>query len=98
MLKMKLCIVVTLLLVMVCCGCVVAGPKNPTYGDPDIYEGTRGKGNVSQWELHDQMGSDLVIEIPWLGRIVVKRQGQGYHLRKMAERLPAALNKDISER
>jgi hypothetical protein len=39
-----------------------------------------------------------VIEIPWLGRIVVKRLGQGYHLRKMAERLPAALNKDISER
>ena len=97
MLKLKFCILVTLLLVAVWSGCVVAGPKNPNYGDPDIYEGSRSKNNVSQWESSDPM-TGFVIDIPWLGRIEVRRQGQGYHLRKMAERLPAALDKDITER
>jgi hypothetical protein len=98
MLKLKLCIVFTLLLVTVWCGCVVAGPRNPNYGDPDIYEGSRRKDNVTKWESDAPMVTGFVFDLPWLGKIVVTRQGQGYHLRKMAERLPAALDTDISKR
>jgi hypothetical protein len=98
MLKLRLCILIALLLALVCCGGVVAGPKHPNYGDPDIYEGVR----TNNGPLLDQLGvpdePDLVIEIPWLGRIVIKRQEQDYHLRKTAERLPAASETVITAR
>jgi hypothetical protein len=98
MLKLKLCTVVVLLLALVCCGLVMAGPSYPNYGDPDIYEGVR----KNDGGYHRQLGSgdepDLVIDVPFLGRLVINWQEQGNHLRKMAERLPAALNKDINTR
>ena len=96
MLKTRLCILMALLLALVWCGGVEAGPKFPNYGDPDIVEGVRVKDGASQWQLNSPPQMQTVIDIPLLGRIVISWQEQRYHLRKMAERLPAALKKDRS--
>jgi hypothetical protein len=95
MLKTKLCILIALLLALLLCSGAVAGPKRPNYGDPDIYEGVRPRDGVSQWKFGPMPDIDLVIDIPLLGRVVIHRHEQGYHLRKVAERLPAALKTDL---
>jgi hypothetical protein len=78
------------------CGSVVAGPKRPVWGDPDIVEGMRANGGPSQMQLWASPDTQLVVDIPLLGRVWFNWQEQRDQLRKMAERLPAALKKDRS--
>jgi hypothetical protein len=95
MIQRKWLILLTLLLAMAWCGSVVAGPKYPSYGDPDIVEGTRPHDGSSPRLLSGISDEPLVIEIPFLGRVVFGRQVQrDDQLRKKAERLPAACRKD----
>jgi hypothetical protein len=96
MLNIRLCILIALLLALVWCGGVAAGPKYPNYGDPDIVEGVRVKGGASQWQLSSPPQTQMIFDIPLLGRVLISWQKQGYHLRKMEQRLPAALKKDRS--
>jgi len=96
MTKTRLCILVSLLLTLVLCGGVVAGPKYPNFGDPDIVEGIRAKDGPSEVQLTASPGTQLVVDIPLLGRVWVNWQEQRDQLRKMAERLPAAFKKDRS--
>jgi hypothetical protein len=91
--KVKLCILLALLLALVCCGGAVAGPKHISSGDPDIYEGMRSKDGPTQLQLGNPEEPDLVVDIPLLGRIVINRQEQAYHLRKVFERLSAAFGR-----
>jgi hypothetical protein len=90
MLKLKWPILLTLLIALMWCGGVVAGPKYPSYGDPDIVEGSRHRDKPSPRLLSGTPEGPLVIEIPFLGKIVLERQGQREQLRKKAGRLPAA--------
>jgi hypothetical protein len=92
----RLCILLSLLLALVLCGGVVAGPKYPNYGDPDIVEGMRAKDGPSQTQLCYAPEMQLVVDIPLLGRVWINWQEQRDQLRKMAERLPAAFKKDRS--
>jgi hypothetical protein len=94
--KTRLCILLSLLLALVLCGGVVAGPKYPNYGDPDIVEGIRAKDGASQVELTASPETQLVVDIPLLGRVCINWREQRDQLRKMAERLPAAFKKDRS--
>ena len=96
MLKIRLCILVALLFAFVWCGGVEAGPKFPNYGDPDIVEGVRAKDGASQWQLNSPPQTQMVIDIPLLGRVAIDWHKQRNDLRKMAERLPAALKRDRS--
>jgi hypothetical protein len=96
MTKNRLCILVSLLLAIALCGGVVAGPKHPTYGDPDIVEGIRSKDEPSQTEFCSSPETLMVVDIPLLGRVFINWQEQRDQLRKMAERPPAALKKDRS--
>jgi hypothetical protein len=96
MTKIRLCILLSLLLALVLCGGVVAGPKYPNYGDPDIVEGMRSRDGPSQMQFCCSPGTRLVVDIPLLGRVWVNWQEQRDQLRKMAERLPAAFKKERS--
>lgn len=96
MMKVRLCILLFLLLALVVCGGVVAGPKYPSFGDPDIVEGMRPRDGGSQIQLCYSPETQLVVDIPLLGRVFINWQEQRDQLRKMAERLPAAFTKDRS--
>ncbi len=96
MMKMRLCILLFLLLALAVCGGVVAGPKYPNFGDPDIVEGMRPRDGNSQMQLCCSPETQLVVDIPLLGRVFINWQEQRDQLRKMAERLPAAFSKDRS--
>ncbi len=97
MMKTRLCILLCLLLSLILCGSVAAGPKHPSYGDPDIVEGMRGRdGGCSQVQLCCSSETQLVVDIPLLGRVFINWEEQRLQLRKMAERLPAAFRKDPS--
>ena len=96
MTKIRLCILLSLLLALMLCGGVVAGPKYPNYGDPDIVEGIRTRDGSSQAQLISSPGTQLVVDIPLLGRVCINWREQRDQLRKMAERLPAAFKKDRS--
>ena len=96
MMKIQFCILLLLLLALVLCNGVVAGPKYPNFGDPDIVEGMRPRDGGSQVELCCSPGVQIVVDIPLLGRVFINWQEQRDQLRKMAERLPAAFKKDRS--
>ena len=96
MTKIRLCILLSLLLVLMVCGGAVAGPKYPNYGDPDIVEGIRVKDGSSQTVLSSTSEMPLVVDVPFFGRVFIDWQVQRDQLRKMAERLPAALKMDRS--
>jgi hypothetical protein len=97
MLKTNLCILMTVLLALLWCGGVAAGPKNPDHGDPDIVEGVSFGDRAPQHYLGSGLGTGFVVDVPLLGRAFFSVQEQTYHLRKMSERLPAAIRRyDIS--
>lgn len=96
MMKIRLCIMLFLLLALVLCSGVAAGPKYPSFGDPDIVEGMRPRDGDSLMQLCCSSGTQLVVDIPLLGRVFINWEEQRDQLRKMAERLPAALKKDRS--
>ena len=89
---------IALLLALVWCGGVAAGPKAPNYGDPDIYEGIRTNSGGSQCELTGSPTTQMVFDVPLLGRVAISWQEQSLNLRKMAERLPAASETAITAR
>jgi hypothetical protein len=88
MLKAKWSIPFALLLVLLLSVGVMAGPRHFT-GDPDIVEGIKANDGVGQVQLLSAP-QPLIIDIPFLGRIVIIRQAQREVQDNMSKRLSAA--------
>jgi len=88
MLKTRWFIPFALLLVLLLSVSVMAGPRH-NGGDPDIVEGIKAKDGVSQVQLLSAP-QPLIIDIPFLGRIVIIRQAQREVQDNMSKRLSAA--------
>jgi hypothetical protein len=90
MMKPKVFIVLALLLALMLSGELLAGPRRPQWGDPDIVEGIKTKGGVRQQQVRFSSPAPIVIDIPFLGRIVLARQDRRETQGKLIQRLPAA--------
>jgi hypothetical protein len=92
-------IALVLILALALCGSVVAGPKCPQYGDPDIYEGMRPKGETPRARLLEAESLRVVIiDLPYLGRIFVVQQERDNRQFKVSTRFSAVLGKEFIRR
>jgi hypothetical protein len=89
MLKAKRFIPFTLLLAFLLSTSVMAGPRH-SKGDPDIVEGIRTRDGVRQVQMLSAPQAPVIIDIPFLGRIVLVRQAQRETQDNMSKRLSAA--------
>jgi len=89
MLKAKWFIPFTLLLAFVLSTGVMAGPRH-SKGDPDIVEGIKARDGISQVQMLSAPQVPVIIDIPFLGRIVLIRQAQRETQDNMSKRLSAA--------
>lgn len=90
MMKPRLFVVLALLLALGLASSVLAGPRNPRWGDPDIVEGIKTKGKTPREQVSNSPQMTLVLDIPIVGRIVFLRQEQREMPETVAKRLPAA--------
>lgn len=89
-------IALVLILALALCGSVVAGPKCPQYGDPDIYEGMRPKDESPRARLLEAASLQVVIiDLPYLGRIFVVQQERDNRQLKMPTRFSAVSGKKL---
>jgi len=88
MIKPKGFIPFALLLVFLLSVSVVAGPRR-NMGDPDIVEGIKARDGVRQVQLLSAP-QPVIIDLPFLGRIVIIRQAQRETQDNMSKRLSAA--------
>ena len=89
MLKAKWFIPFALLLAFVLSTSVMAGPRQ-SKGDPDIVEGIKIRDGIRQVQLLSAPQAPIIINIPFLGRIVIIRQAQRDVKDNMSKRLSAA--------
>lgn len=89
MLKPRRSIPFALLLALLLSVSVVAGPRH-SHGDPDIVEGLKSKDGISQVQLLSAPQAVYVIDLPFLGRILIVRQAQRDSQDIMSKRLSAA--------
>jgi hypothetical protein len=94
MMKPKWLIALALVLVLAFSGSAVAGPKNPNYGDPDIYEGMRPKDETPQFRFLETVSSQvLILNLPYVARIVVVNQERDERQIRVPTRVPAVSGK-----
>jgi hypothetical protein len=89
MIKPKWFIPFTLLLALVLSTSLMAGPRRDS-GDPDIVEGIKARDGVRQVQLLSAPQSPIILNIPFLGRIVIVRQAQRDAQDNLSKRLSAA--------
>ncbi len=89
MLKPKWFIPFALLLALSLSVSVMAGPRH-SHGDPDIVEGIKTKEGVRQVQLLSAPQTVYIIDLPFLGRIVIFRQAQRDVQDNLSKRLSAA--------
>ena len=94
MMKPKWLIALALVLVLALSGGLTAGPKNPNYGDPDIYEGMRPRDETPQFRLLESVSSQvLILNLPYVARIVVVHQERDESQVRVRTRVPAVSGK-----
>ncbi len=89
MLKTNWFIPFALLLALVLSTSVMAGPRHSN-GDPDIVEGIKARDGINQVQLLSAPQAPVIIDIPFLGRIVIIRQAQRETQDSTSKRLSAA--------
>ena len=89
MIKAKWSIPFALLLAVMLSVSVTAGPRH-SHGDPDIVEGIKTKDGVSQVQMLSAPQIAYIIDLPFLGKIVILRQAQRDSQDMLSKRLSAA--------
>lgn len=84
-------VVFAVILAIVLCGSVVAGPKRPyDSGDPDIYEGARPRDRAPRERLVSDSSTCLIIEIPFCHSLICLRWECTRKPEKIPGRMPVA--------
>jgi len=89
MLKAKWFIPLALLLAVLLSTGVMAGPRQ-SKGDPDIVEGIKARDGIRQVQSLSAPQAPVIIDVPFLGRIVIMRQAARDTKDSMSKRLSAA--------
>jgi hypothetical protein len=86
----KWLIALAVVLAIVLCGSVVAGPRRPREsGDPDIYEGARPRDGAPRERLVGDQTTVITITVPFYHKLIYVRQERELRLNTSLERVSA---------
>ena len=67
-------IALAVMFALVFCGVVIAGPKQPSYGDPDIVDTSTPKRDARTYQMLESAESPLIIDF-WIFKCVIRQHG-----------------------
>lgn len=95
----KWLIALAVVLAIVLCGSVVAGPRRPQdFGDPDIYEGARPRDGAPRERLVTDQTTVITVDIPFCHKLIFVRQERTLRLNTSLERVSATSERAFRKR
>ena len=95
----KWLVALAVVLAIVICGSVVAGPRRPQdSGDPDIYEGARPRDGSPRERLIADQTTIVTIDIPFCRGLIFVRQERTLRLNTSLERVSATSERAFRKR
>jgi hypothetical protein len=95
----KWLVALAVVLAIVVCGSVVAGPRRPQEsGDPDIYEGARPRDGAPRERLVADQTVVITIDIPFCHRLIYVTQERTLRLNTSLDRVSATSERAFRKR